>query len=403
MYSMAACRFILGMLSRMIAISNYWWIYQTSLPRQKSRIVSFPLLCYSFTNILVYIASLYDDGSWWYWRCIAGFPVVLGTILVILDILLIRNMNSVKFWIKTKGLGKTKEIAYKIYNKRTADLICGDFYEVAKLEGPVPGEDGDRATRTQQPVNSLCQEITLYKNQFKHVIIVTFLVCYSYFTIFESFIVLIGSKDLTNTEEVEKAKFWGVFAVIAETLSYLMNSVFDLGKNQRKLLISVYWLAVVSTSLVSIGYYTENLQWARLSSITHGLCIGGIYGAFNPYYLTILPSTLTGFPHIVLNFNNALINQIFPLIFRENQSYEFWATGFGIMACYVFICWLLLIKIVKSTKGLTNTQVIAMFQKKADKPVKKKVVKKKVQPQKVAKGKAKKGLEKPLVNKKVQG
>lgn len=141
MYTMAICRFFLGMLSRMIAISNYWWIYQTSLPRQKSRIVSFPLLCYSCTNILVYIASIYDDGSWYYWRLIAGFPIILGTILVIMDFLIIRKMNSIKYWIKTMGLVKTKARAYTIYNKPTADMICEDFYQVAKLEGPVPGED----------------------------------------------------------------------------------------------------------------------------------------------------------------------------------------------------------------------------------------------------------------------
>ena len=58
---MAGCRFLLGFFGRMIVVSNYWWIYQTSLPSQKSRILSFPLLTYSSANIIMYIVSLHDD------------------------------------------------------------------------------------------------------------------------------------------------------------------------------------------------------------------------------------------------------------------------------------------------------------------------------------------------------
>ena len=299
---MAACRFLMGMLSRMIAISNYWWIYQTALPRQKTRIVSMPLLCYSVSNICVYIASLFDDGGVYYWRIIAGFPVFLGLILVPLDIIFVRKMNSIKYLVMTKGLAETKQIAYKMYDQQTADDLCEDFYQVSN---------------PQQEVKSttMLQEIKSHKNQFKHTMLVTFLVCYSYFTVYESFFVLIGSKNLNDTEQVEKAKLWAVFAVVSETVSYLINSVFDLGKNMRRLLISTYWLAIVSALLVTKGYYSEDLMWARFSSISHGLCIGGIYGSFNPYYLTVLPATLSGLPHIVLNFNNALINQLFPLWF----------------------------------------------------------------------------------------
>lgn len=302
----------------------------------------------------MYVASLFDNGGPYYWRAIAGMPIILGTVLVLLDVVFIRKMNSLKFQVMMNGVDQTKQAAYKIYDKKTADDLCEDFDKI--LNPP----DGD----VQPLKKTFLQEIKANKRQFWHVILITFLVCYSYFTLYESFFVYIGSKDLNNTAEVEKSKFWAIFAVMSETIGYIINSTFDLGKDPRKLIIKTYWLAIVSALFVGTGYYLENLSWARLSSITHGFCLAGIYGAFNPYYLTVLPPALNGIPHIVLNFNNALINQLFPLYFTTDATYTRWAVGFGVIACFISFCWIMLILVLKSTKGLNNAQVIALFSRK---------------------------------------
>lgn len=241
-----------------------------------------------------------------------------------------------------------------MYDKKTADDLCDDF---DKILNP-PGGD------LQPAKKSYLQEIKASKKQFLHVVFITFLICYSFFTIYESFFVYIGSKDLNNKTEVEKSKFWAIFSVMSETLGYILNSAFDLGKDPRGLLIKTYWLAIVSALFVAIGYYLEDLSWARFSSLSHGFCLAGIWGAFNPYYLTVLPPPLNGIPHIVLNFNNALLNQLFPFYFTIEARNRKWAVGFGIIACFVAICWILLILLLKNTKGLNNTQISALFDEK---------------------------------------
>lgn len=137
LYMMAASRFLLGILSRVIAIGNFWWIYQTAMPRQKSRIVSIPLLFCAGFNLLMYMVSLKDNGGKIFWRCIASFPIALAAIILVLDIVFVKRMNSLKYLIESQGVDKAKEVAYLIYEKRTADEMCDDFNKILNPEGEV--------------------------------------------------------------------------------------------------------------------------------------------------------------------------------------------------------------------------------------------------------------------------
>ena len=64
----------------------------------------------------MYVASLFDNGGPYYWRAIAGMPIILGTVLVLLDVVFIRKMNSLKFQIMMNGVDQTKQAVYKIYD-----------------------------------------------------------------------------------------------------------------------------------------------------------------------------------------------------------------------------------------------------------------------------------------------
>ena len=197
-------------------------------------------------------------------------------------------------------------------------------------------------------------------------LLVTFLIGFSCYTLYESYFVYITTFDLSKIEDLDKSKFWALIAVVSETFGYLVNSVLDLGKNPRRLLLCCYWLAIGSASLVSIGYFLQDLKWARFCSITHGLSLAAIWGGFNPYYLSILPPALNGVPLIILNFNNAVLNQLFPLLLTPEAQHSKWGYAFGALACIVCCCWVLLMCVLKQTKGLNNAQVMALFNPKQD-------------------------------------
>lgn len=284
----------------------------------------------------MYIISLNDDEGPYFWRAVAGMPIALGVLALTLDLIFVRRMNSLKYLVTELGVEKAKEQAYKIYEKTTADELCEDFQKVI--------DEGQTATKSKK---SFFREIKDNRRQFFHIVLVTLLVGYSCYTLYESYFVYITTYDLNNLVDVDKSKFWALIAVISETVGYLINSVLDLGKNPRKLLVCCYWLAIASASLVSAGYCFDNLSFARYSSVTHGLSLAAIWGGFNPYYLSILPPALNGVPLIILNFNNAVINQLFPLFLTPETPHRSWAYAFGGLACLVCFCWITLMCVLK--------------------------------------------------------
>lgn len=284
----------------------------------------------------MYIISLYDDEGPYFWRAVAGMPIAVGVLAQTLDLIFVRRMNSLKYLVTELGVEKAKEQAYKIYEKTTADELCEDFQKVI--------DEGETATKSKK---SFFREIKDNRRQFFHIVLVTLLVAYSCYTLYESYFVYITTYDLNNLVDVDKSKFWALIAVISESVGYLINSVLDLGKNPRKLLVCCYWLAIASASLVSAGYYFDNLSIARYSSVTHGLSLAAIWGGFNPYNLSILPPALNGVPLIILYFNNAVINQLFPLLLTPETPPRIWAYAFAGLACLVCFCWMTLMCVLK--------------------------------------------------------
>lgn len=107
----------------------------------------------------------------------------------------------------------------------------------------------------------------------------------SFYPVFYSFSVFIGAKHLAELKEAEKAKFWSFLAIVFESLSYILNSVFGLSRQPKKYFVTSYSITIISLILTSVGYSIHDLGVVRLSNITHGISVGGIFGAYSAYYL----------------------------------------------------------------------------------------------------------------------
>lgn len=106
-------------------------------------------------------------------------------------------MNSLKYLIVRYGIVEAKKTAYLIYHKKTADEMCEDFQQIIQPEKSV--------SPNSKYQKSFFSEIAANKGQFWHIMLVTFLFCYSFFTLYESFFVYICSRNLNDTNEVEKS------------------------------------------------------------------------------------------------------------------------------------------------------------------------------------------------------
>jgi hypothetical protein len=138
----------------------------------------------------------------------------------------------------------------------------------------------------------------------------------TFYIIFTSFSVLIGAKRLDDIEAVKQSTVWSLRGMIAESVGYILNSLFNFTDRPKGYFLVSQFLAIVSTTLVAYGYLTRNLFWGRFANITFGLSMSGVFGAVNPYVMSILPPSLFGMTYLIYSIVNSIINTVFPKVFR---------------------------------------------------------------------------------------
>ena len=131
--------------------------------------------------------------------------------------------------------------------------------------------------------NGCFADIRLYKRQSLHMILLCSILALTVYTLWYSFSVLIGSKRLDDDEAVKQSTLWSLIGIMMETGGYLMSTLFNFTRNPKKYFLTSQFISIISTALVAYGYFTENLLWARLSNITFGMSVSGLFGAMNPY------------------------------------------------------------------------------------------------------------------------
>lgn len=213
---------------------------------------------------------------------------------------------------------------------------------------------------------TFCQHFRKNTGQSKHIFILSMVVTMSFYSIFYTFPVLIGTgltqenlndPNYNEDREVDNAKFWVFFSLISEFASYILVPIFKLNQSPRSCLLKGMALYILTPIFVALGYWFDSLPLVRMSNISHGFGIGMIFGGFNAYYIQILHPQLTGIPNFSLSLFNSLLNLIFPLVFKEGVSRKVYVLGFGVLTLVVVLAFLWVYFYVHETKGLTNVQV----------------------------------------------
>lgn len=213
---------------------------------------------------------------------------------------------------------------------------------------------------------TFCQHFRKNTGQSKHIFILSMVVTMSFYSIFYTFPVLIGTgltqenlndPNYNEDREVDNAKFWVFFSLISEFASYILVPIFKLNQSPRSCLLKGMALYILTPIFVALGYWFDSLPLVRMSNIFHGFGIGMIFGGFNAYYIQILHPQLTGIPNFSLSLFNSLLNLIFPLVFKEGVSRKVYVLGFGVLTLVVVLAFLWVYFYVHETKGLTNVQV----------------------------------------------
>lgn len=128
MYVMALGRFLQGLVGRLLHVTNLWWIRQIALPKHRNVSQSFPLIAYSTTGVLFYFLSFLDDGGQFFWRLIVVIPTIVMLSNLVVDLIMVKNLNSFTFLLQNSGYDTTLEKMKLIYEEETAKQLTMEFH-----------------------------------------------------------------------------------------------------------------------------------------------------------------------------------------------------------------------------------------------------------------------------------
>ena len=128
MWTMALSRFLQGLVGRLLQVTNYWWIRQIALPKHRNVSLAYPLIAYAFTGVALYFMSFLDDGGLYIWRLIVAVPSIVLLVNLVIDLIMVRNLNSFTYLLQNQGYASTLDIMKKVYEEETAKQLTMEFH-----------------------------------------------------------------------------------------------------------------------------------------------------------------------------------------------------------------------------------------------------------------------------------
>ena len=93
-------------------------------------------MTYAFTGVLFYFISLLDDGGVIIWRVIVTIPSIVLFGGLVLDMLMVKSLNSFTYLLQQQGYDSTLLTMRKVYEAETAKQLVMEFQQGSVQELP---------------------------------------------------------------------------------------------------------------------------------------------------------------------------------------------------------------------------------------------------------------------------
>lgn len=142
----------------------------------------------------VLILSLFDTGSFYYWRVLNLYPVVISILIIFLLNGPGKGCNPASYNIREYGVDRARELINEVHSEEYTDYKIKEYLDEQKI-----------AEKGESP-KTLCEVISVFKKE----AILTFLAVGTFGLCnpcaYYSFSVLIGAKDFEDLNRIKIAK-----------------------------------------------------------------------------------------------------------------------------------------------------------------------------------------------------
>ena len=314
-------------------------------------------LSVSFCFFTLSFFSNFDNGGPLYWRSfLLGFAVIL-VIVTILDLLFIKDLNSLTFLIRKFGLQKSLKKVNGLYSREVAR---------AKIEEANDTLDYQRRQREEQMRRGVAQwrtDLVTYKKSALNLICVTLLGMTGLQLQYMSFGSLIGSKDLTNHAAVAQVKLVLTFTEVIESLGYIVVIYFGFIRLRKRGLLVAHFFGCLVVLSSAVGYLSHNLVIARFGILLNGFAFPTFQPSFNLYSSEIVPASLVFITSFCSTIFGIIMEFLFPRVMDIEQSpYHTVGIKFLVLAAIGFSSHIALRFVMIETSGLSPLQVKALIE-----------------------------------------
>ena len=356
-YLMLIGRFIIGFAASIGQNSLIWVAREICVEGHADIVMIAYHLSVSSCFFTLGFASNFDKGGPLYWRAILlGFALIL-MILLFLDLLLVKDLNSITYMIRRFGLEESSKKVEGLYSVEVAR---------AKIEEASDTLDYQRRQREEQMRRGVAQwrtDLVTYKKSALNLICVTLLGLTGLQLQYMSFGSLIGSKNLNNHAAVAQVKLVLTFTEVIESIGYMVVIYFGFIRLRKRGLLVAHFFGCMVVLSSAVGYLSHNLLIARFGILLNGLAFPTFQPSFNLYTSEIVPASLVFINSFCSTIFGIIMEFLFPRVMDIEQSpYHTVGIKFLVLAAIGFSSNIALRFVMIETSGLSPLQAKALIE-----------------------------------------
>lgn len=329
-------RFLQGCFGKVIETSSFDWGSEIALQNEKKSFKNMIVFLCSGTAIGMTFISAFDNGGRVFWRILYLIPTGIIIVAFILDLLIVKDLNSVRFLLEKNGFENSVKILKKVYSERTAKRICSEVE--TKTE-----EDYKKSKK-----ENIWKKVKKNSAELKIVVWATFALSLTLFSVYSTCGILIASQDIKNETEIKLSKLSISLSFVFNLLANLITMRKNRNKNQRMSSLIGISIFLFCSILMVTAYHLEIYALAKISIVISGAGIAVAFSGFFPYCLKVTQKKFKKLSCIVVGFLSGFTTLIIPrmlgletkkLVFVYFGFFVFHAIGLVITALKVKDLW----------------------------------------------------------------
>lgn len=318
---MIISRFLQGVIGEVVHVTLMWSVYEIALPKHKTFIYPMLYVSAGLCGLIYSKVSEYDNGDDKFWKIAFLSPVVLLCLSIVLDYVFATRVNTFTYLLKKKGKEFTFNQIRSYYDDVTSKYLIRKYDLEFELQ--IFDEDNQENESIFYPLKRFFKAVVKFRQEVFHLFIcsVSVMLCYS--EAYSEFSLYFGSKSMENLEEVEASKETVIIYSIGQIIVLFLVGLTGVLKKRKTVVIVSLVSGQIALGVISFGYFTHQLKYARIGVILGSIGGSIIYPTIYLYANDVCPPSVFAITGLTKRLMGSVFGFVFPWYLKfETSSYE---------------------------------------------------------------------------------